>query len=60
MTLKQEAKKDHKELERKANLLEKLRLVDRGSDSWLELRTLKKLKLKAKDKLYALKSKLHA
>jgi len=60
MTLKQDVKKDHKELEKKTNLLEKLRLIDRGSDSWLELRTMKKLKLKAKDKLNAIKSKLHS
>jgi len=60
MTLKQDVKKTHKELEKKTNLLEKLRLIDRGSDSWLELRTMKKLKLKAKDKLNAIKSKLHS
>jgi len=60
MTLKQDVKKDHKDLEKKTNLLEKLRLIDRGSDSWLELRTMKKLKLKAKDKLNAIKSKLHS
>lgn len=53
-------KTQHKELKTKVNEVEQIRNNDRSSYSWLQLRELKKQKLKAKDKLYALKSKLHA
>jgi len=53
-------KAKHKELKTKVNEVEKLRNNDRSTYSWLELRELKKLKLKVKDKLYAIKQKLHA
>ena len=39
---------------------ESKRNIDRSNKSWYDLRTLKKIKLNAKDKLNAIKSKLHA
>ena len=54
------AKAKHKELKRQVNEVEQIRNNDRSSNSWLELRELKKLKLKAKDKLNDIKQKLHA
>jgi uncharacterized protein YdcH (DUF465 family) len=54
------AKAKHKELKTKVNEVEIKRRNDRSSTSWLELRELKKLKLKAKDKLNDIKQKLHA
>jgi len=45
------AKAKHKELKKQVNEVEQVRNNDRSSTSWLELRELKKLKLKAKDKL---------
>jgi uncharacterized protein YdcH (DUF465 family) len=53
-------KTKHKELKTKVNEAEELRKNDRSITSWSELRQLKKLKLKAKDKLYEIKQKLHA
>jgi uncharacterized protein YdcH (DUF465 family) len=44
-------KEKHKDLKKKVNLAEKKRNLRRGQKSWEELRTLKKLKLKMKDKL---------
>ena len=55
-----EIKAHHKELKRAVNEVEKKRSQDRSSKSWFDLRTLKKIKLNAKDKLNAIKSKLHA
>ena len=55
-----EAKAHHKELKRAVNEIESKRSVDRSSKLWYDLRTLKKIKLNAKDKLNAIKSKLHA
>ena len=54
-----EAKAHHKELKRAVNEVESKRSIDRSS-KWYDLRTLKKIKLNAKDKLNAIKSKLHA
>ena len=54
------AKAEHKELKTKVNESEVKRNNDRSNTSWMELRELKKLKLKAKDKLYEIKQKLHA
>jgi len=48
-------KSQHKDLKRKVNEAEDKRNVRRGSTSWYALRTLKKLKLQAKEKLQALK-----
>jgi len=53
-------KAKHKELKSKVNEVEQVRNNDRSITSWMELRELKKLKLKAKDKLYEIKQKLHA
>lgn len=51
------AKQEHKKLKSKVNEAEEMRKVRRGPMSWANLRELKKLKLKAKDKLNAIKSK---
>ena len=55
-----EAKAHHKELKRAVNEIESKRNVDRSNKLWYDIRTLKKIKLNAKDKLNAIKSKLHA
>jgi len=46
-----QAKAKHKELKKQVNEVENVRRNDRSITSWMELRELKKLKLKAKDKL---------
>ena len=48
-------KKKHKKLETLTKKATKNRLNDRTSDSWMNLRELKKLKLKLKDKINQLK-----
>ena len=48
-------KKEHKKLETVTKKTTKKRLNDRASDSWMNLRELKKLKLKVKDKISHLK-----
>ena len=55
-----EAKAHHKELKRSVNEIESKRKIDRSSKLWFDMKTLKKIKLNAKDKLNAIKSKLHA
>ena len=55
-----EVKAHHKELKRSVNEVEEKRRHDRSSKLWFDVRTLKKIKLNAKDKLNAIKSKLHA
>jgi len=45
------AKQEHKELKKQVNEAEDQRSVRRGHKSWYELRTLKKLKLRAKEVL---------
>jgi uncharacterized protein YdcH (DUF465 family) len=55
-----EVKAHHKELKRAVNEVEDKRKTDRTSQSWFEIRTLKKVKLKAKEKLNATKQKLFA
>ena len=55
-----EIKAHHKELKRAVNEVEKKRRNDRSSKLWFDLRTLKKIKLNAKDKLNATKQKLFA
>ena len=55
-----EAKAHHKELKRAVNEIESKRSIDRSSKLWFDMKTLKKIKLNAKDKLNAIKSKLHA
>ena len=48
-------KKEHKKLETITKKATKKRLNDRTSDSWMNLRNLKKLKLRLKDKINQLK-----
>ena len=48
-------KKEHKKLETITKKAMKKRLNDRTSDSWMNLRKLKKLKLRVKDKINQLK-----
>ena len=48
-------KEEHKKLETITKRTMKKRLNDRTSDSWMNLRELKKLKLKVKDKINQLK-----
>ena len=55
-----EVKTHHKELKRAVNDAEQLRRNDRTYKSWYDLKTLKKIKLKAKEKLNATKQKLFA
>ena len=55
-----EAKAHHKELKRAVNEIESKREIDRSSRLWFDIRTLKKIKLNAKDKLNATKQKLFA
>ena len=55
-----EVKAHHKELKRAVNEIESKRSVDRSNKLWYDMKTLKKIKLNAKDKLNAIKSKLHA
>ena len=50
-----ELKKKHKKLENITKKATKSRLNDRTSASWMNLRELKKLKLKLKDKINQLK-----
>ena len=53
-----EIKAHHKELKRAVNEIEDKRKQDRSNKSWYDIRTLKKIKLIAKDKLNATKQKL--
>ena len=48
-------KKEHKKLSTTTKKIAKKRLNDRSSDSWKDLRELKKLKLQIKDKISQLK-----
>ena len=48
-------KRKHKKLETLTKKVTKTRLNDRTSDSWMNLRKLKKLKLRLKDKINQLK-----
>ena len=55
MTKLKDLKKEHKKLETTTKKATKKRLNDRTSDSWKNLRELKKLKLRLKDKISQLK-----
>ena len=55
MTELKELKKEHKKLATTTKKTIKKRLNDRASDSWMNLRDLKKLKLSLKDKINQLK-----
>ena len=48
-------KKEHKKLEINTKKATQKRLNDRASNSWMNLRDLKKLKLRLKDKINQLK-----
>ena len=48
-------KREHKKLKTITKKITKKRLNDRTSDSWMNLRELKKIKLKLKDKINQLK-----
>ena len=48
-------KREHKKLETLTKKATKKRLNDRASDSWMNLRELKKLKLRLKDRINHLK-----
>ena len=48
-------RKEHKRLEAETRKTTKKRLNDRTSNSWKDLRKLKKLKLKVKDQINSLK-----
>ena len=50
-------KTKHKELKKEVLIAEEKRNERRGYNSWLKLRELKKMKLKAKDKLNEIKQK---
>ena len=50
--------KKHKKLEVQINKISKLRLNDRTSKSWIDLRQLKKEKLNLKDKINSYKDSL--
>ena len=55
MTDLKNLKREHKKLETVTKKAIKKRLNDRASDSWKDLRELKKLKLQLKDKINKLK-----
>jgi len=55
-----EIKAHHKELKRAVNEIEDKRKQDRSTKLWYDMKTLKKIKLNAKDKLNATKQKLFA
>ena len=55
MTKIKDLKKEHKKLKSITQKTIKKRLNDRASDSWMNLRELKKLKLRVKDKINQLK-----
>ena len=55
-----EVKAHHKELKRAVNEMEDKRRNDRSSKLWFDVRTLKKIKLNAYDKINSTKQKLFA
>ena len=55
-----QVKAHHKDLKRAVNEAESTRNNDRSYKSWYNMKTLKKIKLIAKDKLYAIKQKLQS
>jgi hypothetical protein len=50
-----DAKTQHKQLKKEVNELETQRAVDRSTSLWSKIKEMKKLKLKAKEKLNAIK-----
>ena len=59
MSLLKKMIKDHKRMNAKTKTITERRTFDRTSTSWIEMKELKKLKLQAKDKINAIKQKLH-
>ena len=55
MAALKDLKREHKKLKTITKKITKKRLNDRTSDSWMNLRELKKIKLKLKDKINQLK-----
>ena len=55
MTELKDLKREHKKLSTVTRKVTKKRLNDRASDSWKNLRELKKIKLQIKDKINKLK-----
>ena len=55
-----EVKAHHKELKRAVRDMEDKRNNDRSTGTWYDLRTLKKMKLKAKEKINETKQQLFA
>ena len=48
-------KEYHKELKKKVNIAEQVRNEDRTDKTWADVRSLKKMKLKAKERLNEIK-----
>ena len=57
MSIIKDLKKQHKKLEVEIKKITKIRLNDRTSASWRELKELKKKKLQVKDKIIKLSNK---
>ena len=57
MSIIKDRKKQHKKLEVEIQKITKIRLNDRTSASWRELKELKKKKLQVKDKIIKLSNK---
>ena len=57
MSIVKDLKKQHKKLEVEIKKITKIRLNDRTSASWRELKELKKKKLQVKDKIIKLSNK---
>ena len=55
MTELKDLKRKHKKLEILIKKVTKIRLNDRTTDSWMNLREIKKLKLRLKDKINQIK-----
>ena len=56
MSIIKDLKKTHKKIDLNTKIVTEQRLSDRMSDSWFNLRELKKLKLQVKDKINKLKT----
>ena len=59
MSILKELKKKHKKIEVEIVKLTKIRLNDRTTGTWSNLKELKKLKLQLKDKISKLSSQIH-
>jgi len=59
MSILKDLKKKHKKIEVEIVKLTKIRLNDRTTGTWSNLKELKKLKLQLKDKISKLSSQIH-